>query len=326
MSVSARRFGGISITPVRSVLALAVVVLVVTPNLWLAARSIGLVFGGAPAVDWQQYIVASQRFWAGGELYAITGDYAYRYSPLFAALLTVLVPLGVVGWRLLHVAAALALPNWPIRVVALVSWPFWYDVQTGNVLIFIVLAGAWALRGNRWGTGGFLLLTLLVPRPLMIPVAAWLLWKQPGWRWPLVFGAVAQLLIVAVLGWGNGWLATLLNASRDSLLPSNVGPSRFVGQWWVAIGIPLAIWLTVRGRVGWASLAASPYWLPYYLLMPILGLAGRASGASQLSSASRLGCFRSSKRSSSERSPLQQTSNRPNAIAEVHGAYGDRCE
>jgi hypothetical protein len=286
VSVSARRLGGISITPARAVLAVAVVVLVVTPNLWLAARSIGLVFGGTSAVDWQQYVEASHRFWAGGELYAITGDYAYRYSPLFAALLSVLVPLGVVGWRLLHLAAALALPNWPMRLVALASWPFWYDVQTGNILIFIVLAGAWALRGNRWGAAGFLLLTLLVPRPLMIPVAAWLLWKEPRWRWPFVLGAVAQLLIVAVLGWGSGWLGTLLNASSDALLPSNVGPSRFIGQWWLVIGIPLGAWLTVRGRVGWAALTASPYWLPYYLLMPILELVSRTRGGAFRSSSS----------------------------------------
>jgi hypothetical protein len=284
VSVAVRRPCGISITPVRAVLALAVVVLVMAPNLWLAARSIGLVFGGAPAVDWQQFVVASHRSWVGGELYAITGDYAYRYSPLFAMLLTVLVPLGVVGWRLLHLAAALALPNWPMRVVALASWPFWYDVQTGNVLIFIVLAGAWAVRGNRWGSAGFLLLTLLVPRPLMIPVAAWLLWKQPRWRWPVVLGAVAQLLIVAVLGWGNGWLGTLVNASSDALLPSNVGPSRFIGQWWLVIGIPMGAWLTVRGRVGWAALVASPYWLPYYLLMPILELVSRTRGGTFRSS------------------------------------------
>jgi hypothetical protein len=275
VSVSARRLGGISITPAGAMLAVAVVVLVVTPNLWLAARSIGLVFGGTSAVDWQQYVEASHRFWAGGELYAITGDYAYRYSPLFAALLTVLVPLGVVGWRLLHLAAALALPTAPRRLLALPSGPFWYDVQTGNILIFIVLAGAWALRGNLWGTAGFLLLTLLVPRPLMIPVAAWLLWKEPRWRSPFAVAAIAQVLIVVGLGWGNGWLGTLLNASSDALLPSNVGPSRFIGQWCLVIGIPLAAWLTVRGRVGWAALAASPYWLPYYLLMPILELARR---------------------------------------------------
>jgi hypothetical protein len=46
-----------------------------------------------------------------------------------------------------------------------------------------------------------------------------------------------------------------------------------MGQWWLVVGIPLAAWLTVRGRVGWAALAASPDWLPYYLLMPILELA-----------------------------------------------------
>ncbi len=273
MSVSARRLGGVALTPRRVLLAAALLVLVVTPNVWLAARSIGLVLGGASAVDWQQYVEASHRFWTGGELYAITGDYAYRYSPLFAALFTALVPLGAIGWRVVHLAAALALPNWPMRMVALASWPFWYDVQTGNVLTFIVLAGAWALRGNRWGTAGFLLLTLLLPRPLMFPVAAWLVWKQPSWRWPFVIGGVVQLGIVAGLGWANGWFGTLVNATTDALLPSNVGPSRVIGQWWLLIGIPLAAWLTVRGRVGWAALAASPYWLPYYLLMPILELA-----------------------------------------------------
>jgi hypothetical protein len=118
----------------------------------------------------------------------------------------------------------------------------------------------------------------------MIPVAAWLLWKQPRWRWPFVLGAVAQLLIVAVLGWGNGWLGTLVNASSDALLPSNVGPSRFIGQWWLVIGIPMGAWLTVRGRVGWAALVASPYWLPYYLLMPILELVSRTRGGTFRSS------------------------------------------
>jgi hypothetical protein len=34
--------------------------------------------------------------------------------------------------------------------------------------------------------------------------------------------------------------------------------------------VPLAAWLTLRGKLGWASLAISPYLLPYYFQM--LGL------------------------------------------------------
>ena len=41
---------------------------------------------------------------------------------------------------------------------------------------------------------------------------------------------------------------------------------------WLLIGVPLATWLTVKGRPGFASLAASPYWLPYYLLFLLLEL------------------------------------------------------
>jgi hypothetical protein len=272
MRVSTSRLAGIPTTPARELIALAVLLLVVTPNLWLAARSVGLILGGEPAVDWQQYVEASHRVWAGGNLYEVAGAYGFRYSPLFAGLMTVLAPLGVVGWRLLHFAAAIALPTWPMRLLVLASWPFWYDVQTGNLVTFVVLAAAWALRGSRVGTAAFLLMTMLVPRPLMIPVAAWLLWRRPWSRLPFAIALVAQAGAVLALGWASGWLGMLVNSSTETLLPSNVGPSRFIGYWWIVIGIPVAVWLTVKGRVGWAALAANPYWLPYYLLMPVLEL------------------------------------------------------
>lgn len=86
----------------------------------------------------------------------------------------------------------------------------------------------------------------IVPRPLMIPVAAWLLWTRP------------------------------VAAGGDVAIPSNVGPSRFIGIPWLLVGVPLAAWLTLRGRLGVAALAASRYWLPYYLLFPIVELGGPA--------------------------------------------------
>jgi hypothetical protein len=246
--------------------------LLLAVNLYLTTRSIALISDGALAVDWVQYVESANRL-GHPNLYAITDSYAYRYSPLLAALFGLLAPLGVIGWRLLHVAAALALPSWPMRLVVLLSWPFWYDVQSGNFLTFIVLAAAWAIRGSRVGTAAFLLLTLLVPRPLMLPVAAWLLWQRPAWRAPFAIAALAQVALVFVTGMADDWLRTLINAGSDALLPSNVGPSRFIGNAWILIGLPFAAWLTKIGRLGLASLAASPYWLPYYLLMAALELA-----------------------------------------------------
>ncbi len=263
------------LTPWGAVLGLAIIVLVVTPNVWLAARSIGLVLSGAPAVDWQQYVEATHRFWTGGDLFAVTATYGYHYSPFLAPLFGLVAPMGVTGWRLLHLAAVVALPTWPMRLVAVLSWPLWFDVEAGNIVIFVVLAAAWAVRGSRLAAGIYLLLLILIPRPLMLPVATWLLWRDPALRLPFVVAVVVHSLAVVAGGWAGDWVHALLAASADVGNWSNVGPSRFIGQWWLVIGIPLATWLTVRGRVGWAALAASPYWLPYYLLMPILELAGR---------------------------------------------------
>jgi hypothetical protein len=38
----------------------------------------------------------------------------------------------------------------------------------------------------------------------------------------------------------------------------------------VPIGLTLAAWLTWRGKLGLASLAASPYWLLHYFLILML--------------------------------------------------------
>jgi hypothetical protein len=256
----------------RSLVVVTIVGVVAAANLYLAARSVALIVDGVTAVDWVQYVEAATRV-GTDRLYEISGSYAYRYSPILAMAFGPISVLGAEGWRLLHVIAALALPSWPLRIATLVSWPFWYDVQTGNVLVFVLLAAAWALRGNRVGIGAYLALTLLVPRPLMLPVAAWILWKQPAWRLPFVAAFALQAVAVVAIGSGAEWIATLVAAGEDAGLPSNVGPSRFIGVGlWLAIGLPLALWLTAKGRLGLASLASSPYWLPYYLVMPLLEL------------------------------------------------------
>jgi hypothetical protein len=77
------------------------------------------------------------------------------------------------------------MPSWPLRIATLLAWPFWYDLLLGNVLVFVLLAGARALRGSRVATFAFLAMTVLMPRPLMVSLAAWLLWQRPGWRIPI---------------------------------------------------------------------------------------------------------------------------------------------
>lgn len=257
----------------RMLVLLLVVGLVAAVNVYLALRSVGVILEATPAVDWEQYVEAGRRVFAGGELYAVTDTYAYHYAPVLAWAFAPLAVLGTFGWRLLHVVAILALPTWPMRIAGLLSWPFWYDVEAGNVLAFVVLAAAWALRGNRVAAAAYLLLLMLVPRPLMVPVAAWLLWKQPELRIPFAGAFAIHAMVVIGTGWAADWAAALIAAGGDVANPSNVGPSRFIGTVpWLIIGLPLSAWLTIRGRLGLASLAASPYWLPYYLLVLLLEL------------------------------------------------------
>lgn len=241
---------------------------------------------GFPPVDWQNYVEAADRF-SSGDLYAsnLLG-YAYHYSPVLAPLFGLLAPIGDVGWRLLHVAATVAMPTRFLTVATLLSWPFWADVESGNVMIFILLAAAWAVRGSAAGGLAFLLLAVLLPRPLMLPLVAWLLWKRPGLRWPFVAIVVVHAGLVLLSGWGPEWIGDLLGASRDVGLPGNVAPSRFIGPVpWLAIGIPVAAWLTLRDRPEWAGMFVQPYLIGYYLLLPLASLARRPAPAPDVEAA-----------------------------------------
>lgn len=119
-------------------------------------------------------------------------------------------------------------------------------------------------------TWGFLALTLLIPRPLMMPVVAWLLWQRRELRLWFALMAAGYLALVAISGLGPEFLAKLTTTSGLVDFGTNVSPSRLIGLWWVPIGVALSVWLTLRGRLGWAALAFSPYLLPNYLLMLVL--------------------------------------------------------
>lgn len=200
-------------------------------------------------------------------------DPKYRWSPVAAWLSIPLLAVPYWGWILLHVAAILGLRDWRASTIALVSWPFWQDAGVGNVLAFVVLAGWWALRGNRVAAVVYLGLCILMPRPLMLPLAVWLIGTMPSTRWPAALMFLGHAILVALTGHGLEWIGVLANAGRvDMENAYAIGPAKLIGVAWVVIGIPLALVLIRFGRLGLAGLAASPYWLPYYLLFLLLEL------------------------------------------------------
>jgi hypothetical protein len=229
--------------------------------------------------DWSLLVQAGRSIAESQNPYLASGSdtaFAFRWSPLMAWALWAIAPIGPVAWAFLHVAALTLLRNWKVAAVVGLSWPFLSDMIAGNLLIFVVISGWWALRGNRWGILAYLLFTVLIPRPIMLPLLAWLLWKHPQWRWPFVGIAVASVLAALGTGWGVEWSSRLITSGGDIANPVNIGPSRFIGAWWMLAGVPLAAWLTWKDRVGWASLAISPYLLPPYLLFAVLEV--QASG------------------------------------------------
>ena len=232
----------------------------------------GLTLAGSVAFDWRIYMMAGELAWSGGDLYGWSDIYGFVYSPLFAYGFPAISWIGPDLWRIAHLGAALALPTWPTRVITLVSWPFWSDVQNGNLFVFVLLAAVWGLRGSRLAALTYLGMFLLMPRPLMVPVAVWLLYARPDIRW--MFGAMTALSLVGVMasGYLGLWVTRLMESPDISTSTANFALTRFIGQWWLLIGLPLGVWLTWRARLGWASLAVSPYLLSQYFLMGILEL------------------------------------------------------
>lgn len=234
----------------------------------------GLVAEGSVAFDWRIFVEAGERAWAHSpDLYEITPTYSFRHSPLLAYAMPAVAWVGTLGIRLLTVAAAVAMPTWPMRLLALASWPFAMDVQHGALITPLVLAGAWALRESRPAGIAFIAIALLSPRPLMLPVVAFLLWRQPWLRIPTLVMTVASIVGVLATGYADDWLTVLTSRGLDPYgAPLNLSPTRLIGSWWIPLGLAAAAWLTYRGRPGLAALAMSPYVLPHYLLFGLLGL------------------------------------------------------
>ena len=213
------------------------------------------------AWDYPIYVEATRRL-SDGTMYEWAGGYIYPYSPVFAWMMVPLAALGQVGfalWRAAHVAAVLTIPNWPVRIAILFSWPFLNDTWEGNVNTFMAVAGYWAMRRSRVGGWAFLAFAVVIPKPILIPGLVWLLWQEPSYRKGFAALVVAHGVAVLATGYAFDWLPALLGATHDMNSTYNLMPSAIIGWWWAIIALPAAAWLTWRGRVGWASVVIVPY-------------------------------------------------------------------
>jgi hypothetical protein len=261
--------------PRRFLLIILAASVVIPAGFWLLAVNAMLIerafinvaaFWQGSAVDWNLLDHASH----SPDPYAWP---TYRWSPVAAPLLAALTSLGILAWRVAQFAALAVVRDWRAVIVILLTAPFWLDFASGQTMIFVAAAGWAAYRGSQAGTLAWFLLAVLMPRPLMLPLTAWLLWRRPETRsW---FAAIFLVHGALVLGSGHAveWLSRLLSTAPGEIThPGNIAPSRLIGVAWMPIGLVLGAWLTLRGRLGLASLAVQPYLFGYYLLMLVLEL------------------------------------------------------
>jgi hypothetical protein len=258
----------------------ALILTLALANVWFTSWTIAELIAYPTPVDWILFTTAADRIRQGVDPFAFNvANESFRWSPVAAWLFVPVSWMGSLAWRLLHPMALLLLPR-RVAIIALLSWPFWFDLATGNIMTFIFVLSFLALRGNRPAGIAILALALLVPRPLMVPLVAWLLWRHRD-LWPWGIGLfVAHAAVVLLTGWTDAWFVRLLETGGPQIgIPFDVGPARFIGVLWMPIGAALAVVLLLFRRVGWACLVANPYWLPYYLFMPMLELGTRPQAA-----------------------------------------------
>jgi hypothetical protein len=220
--------------------------------------------------DWVTFERAGRNVF-GENLYNGPTGATFRYSPFVAMFFAAITPLGYLGWTALHLGALLALPR-RMALLALVTFPFWNDVYNGNTMTFVFVAAVAALTGSRLGTIAFLALCLLIPRPLMLPVLGYLLWTRREWVLPFTAMFIIHAVAVWLTGWGPEWIGNLTRDAQPLNNRGTFGPSLILGWWYAPIGLVLAAWLTVKGRLGIASVVVQPYWLSHYFIMLLLEL------------------------------------------------------
>jgi hypothetical protein len=218
--------------------------------------------------DWRLWVALANAF-PTGAIYQLGTEVPYVWSPLAAPVMVAAVHIGYWAWVGVHIAAVALLRDVRLIALVLVSWAFWSDVVGGNTFTFVFVAAALALRGSRMAGVIYIALFLLMPRVVQVPVAAWILWRMPQTRAPAALLFVVHASVVLVSGLAPEWIGAL---SAHALPRQNLGPSYFIGLWWLVVAIPLGVWCWWRGWLGTAGVVLNTYLLPQYLLMPLLDL------------------------------------------------------
>jgi hypothetical protein len=228
--------------------------------------------------DWAIFAELPDRI-SNGTLYTASRETGglFRWSPVAAYVMSAILPIGYVGWTILHFWALMFIRSSRLLLIAVIaSYGFWMDVTAGNAFVFVFVAAVLAWRGSSAASLVYGALFVLMPRPVQLPLLVWLLWTRPSLRVPFAAIAVVHLAAVILSGYGAAWLEVLTRTSSSEAAMGdvlNLGPSVLIGPVLsLAIGLPVAAYLTWRRQLGWAALAASPYWLAQYLLMPLAQL------------------------------------------------------
>lgn len=231
-------------------------------GIWILAGSSQV--GVAP--DFQQYAGALERLIAGDPLYVPESQ--WRYSPVALLTFWPAITLGLAAWTILHVLAVLLIRPWWWAALFGLSWPFWVDVVSGNTVTFVAVAGILAMRGSRVGAYAFWWLTLLIPRPVQLPLALYLAWKRPELRRGFVILTAVNLVLLWIVGQGPEWVAYVIaRGAENAGAVFNIHPVADLGMLWLVVGVPVALVLTWRGFPGQAGVVVSPSLLAQYLLM-----------------------------------------------------------
>jgi hypothetical protein len=218
------------------------------------------------APDYQQYVDAFDRFVAGQPLHG--PDWQWRYSPVALLTLGPAIAAGLGAWSVLHLVALLAIRPWRLAVLVGLSWPFWVDVVSGNTVTFVAVAAIAAMAGSRIGAYTYWWLTLIIPRPVQVPLLVFLAWRRPELRRAFLLLTGLNVVLLLLVGQGPEWIDYLLQRGAENTgAVFNLHPAADLGAWWLVIGAPASILLTVRGWPGLAGVVLSPSLLAQYLLM-----------------------------------------------------------
>lgn len=221
----------------------------------------------APAADWHLWRALSGAL-ANGTLYDPAAELPYVWSPVVAPVQALVGIMGMWPSAILTLLIPLLLRDRWVAVLIYSSFMFWPTVLSGSPLFVLTLvAGIGAMRGSRRWALVYLALTVLIPRPLQLPLAVLVLWRDPSLRLPTAVLVLLHAVAVVGSGYAADWIAAMLAHDAPGFRPAF---SLALGDWWPLAGLPLAAILTWRGWPAWAGLVVSPYILHGYLLWPLI--------------------------------------------------------